>query len=182
MDTAETLRVIKRDFRRGMNGIVSASMRDKGFGYKINFGLTLPVLHSVAAKYDKNAELAEKLWGEDIRESKMLAPMLYPAAEMDIDTARRWVGAIPYNEISDICCMTLFCKLPFAYDLAMESIESEDDSRRYLGITLLMRLIIGGTEFSGETKDYLVKIAKSFSAEDNPAIAIASNNLLSKIE
>ncbi|MEG1573999.1 MAG: DNA alkylation repair protein [Bacteroidales bacterium] len=173
MEISETLRLIKTDFRRGMNGIVAASMRGKGINYKVNFGLTLPVIRSLAAKYDKEALLAESLWSEDIRESKLLAPMLYPVDEMNIKTARRWIDEIPYNEISDICCMVLFCKLSFAGDLALECIESQNSLKRYLGITLLNRLTICGTEIEYP----LTSILKNLQADGNPAIASAANNL-----
>ena len=44
MDTAEQLREIKRALRGMMNGVVSASMREKGLTYKVNFGVELPRL------------------------------------------------------------------------------------------------------------------------------------------
>ena len=41
-----------------MNGIVSTSMREKGMDYRINFGLTLPLIRNIAESYTPNAELA----------------------------------------------------------------------------------------------------------------------------
>ena len=113
----ETLREIKKRFRMAMNGIVSTSMREKGMDYRINFGLTLSLIRNIAESYTPNAELAQYLWKEQIRESKMLATWLYPANEMNPDKAQQWAEEIPYPEIADICCMNLFIKRLMHRDL-----------------------------------------------------------------
>lgn len=38
----DKLKTIKQSFRSMMNGPASASMRDKGMAYKINWGVALP--------------------------------------------------------------------------------------------------------------------------------------------
>ena len=42
-----------------MNGVASKSMRDKGMGYKINWGIGLPELKQLAAEYGKDIEEVE---------------------------------------------------------------------------------------------------------------------------
>ena len=61
-----------------MNGAVSQSMREKGLVYKLNFGVELPRIKMIAESYEKNHDLAQALWKEDIRECKILAGMLQP--------------------------------------------------------------------------------------------------------
>ena len=73
MDIKEQLKDIKTQLRLSMNGVVSQSMREKGLNYKLNFGVELPRIKSIAAAYEKNHELAQTLWKEDIRECKILA-------------------------------------------------------------------------------------------------------------
>ena len=70
MDLQETLKNIKTQFRLGMNGAVSKSMRDKGLDYKLNFGVEIPRLKEIAAQYPKDHQLAQALWKENIRECK----------------------------------------------------------------------------------------------------------------
>ena len=75
-----------------MNGIVSQNMRNLGANYKINFGLTLPLLKKIAEEIPADAQLANALWNDTaVRESMMLAPMLYPADEFNEDEAEKWV-------------------------------------------------------------------------------------------
>ena len=67
------MRERKRRFRKARNGVVAASMREKGITYRVNFGLTLPLLRRIAASIPPQKELADRLWNESVRESKMLA-------------------------------------------------------------------------------------------------------------
>ena len=69
MDNSQ-LKEIKTQLRMAMNGTASASMREKGLAYKLNFGVELPRLKQIAAQYEKNHELAQALWKENIRECK----------------------------------------------------------------------------------------------------------------
>ena len=98
-----------------MNGIVSQNMRNLGANYKINFGLTLPLLKKIAEEIPADAQLANALWNDTaVRESMMLAPMLYPSDEFNEDEAEKWVTNMPNIEIADICCKSLFRRLRFA--------------------------------------------------------------------
>ena len=58
MDVKEQLKDIKTQLRLSMNGVVSQSMREKGLDYKLNFGVELPRIKSIAAAYEKNHDLA----------------------------------------------------------------------------------------------------------------------------
>lgn len=91
MDIKEQLKDIKTQLRLSMNGVVSQSMREKGLNYKLNFGVELPRIKSIAAAYEKNHELAQTLWKEDIRECKILAGLLQPV-ETFLSGNRRYMG------------------------------------------------------------------------------------------
>ena len=78
MDIKEQLKDIKTQLRLSMNGAVSQSMREKGLLYKLNFGVELPRIKMIAEGYEKNHDLAQALWKENIRECKIMAAMLQP--------------------------------------------------------------------------------------------------------
>lgn len=181
MTTEETIRKIKSEFRRGMNGIVASSMREKGVCYKINFGLTLPILKSISQQYPKDSKVAEKLWCEDIRESKLLAPMLYPAEDMDIETARRWVSEIPNTEVADICNMYLISKLPYAKTLAYEYAESDKELDIYVSLSLFNRLAMSGGIAEDEVPK-IMELAAIHKAGASPAIAMAAMRLADRFQ
>ena len=56
MEVNELIKDIKKQFRLYMNGVVSQSMREKGLDYKLNFGIEVPRIKEIAAKYEKVAE------------------------------------------------------------------------------------------------------------------------------
>ncbi len=130
------------------NGAVADAMRRMGAPYRIIFGVNLPQLAAIAAETGKSAELAEQLWeNSSTRESMLLAPMIYPEADYDIATARKWISEIPTAEVADILCMKLLKKRPYADSLADELMPSSSPMARYTALRLLFnRLPARATE------------------------------------
>ena len=114
MELTEQLKEIKTQLRLSMNGAVSQSMREKGLVYKLNFGVELPRIKSIAAAYEKDHALAQALWKEDIRECKILAGLLQPVDSFLPEIADIWVENIRNIEIAELTCMNLFQHLPYA--------------------------------------------------------------------
>ena len=175
------IREIKRQFRMAMNGIVSTSMREKGMDYKINFGLTLPLIKRIAEKYSPNAELAELLWKENIRETKILATLLYPAQELTPEIMQRWADTIAYREIADMCCMNLFEKVPFALDKALKWISSDNEMLRYTGFQLITRLAIAKNAFTAEFPVYIIDIINTNAGNFSTTTLHAAINCVKRI-
>ncbi len=123
----DELREIRTQLRMAMNGVISTSMREKGMIYKLNFGVPLPEVKLIAARHESGSELAVALWKEDIREFKLLAPLLQPVDDFPFEQAEQWVKEIPYLEIAEQCSRNLFCKLPYAEDLTLELIVNKKD-------------------------------------------------------
>ena len=94
MDIKEQLKDIKTQLRLSMNGAVSQSMREKGLLYKLNFGVELPRIKMIAEGYEKNHDLAQALWKENIRECKIMAAMLQPIDTFYPEIADIWVEDI----------------------------------------------------------------------------------------
>lgn len=92
--------------------MVSNLLRERGYSYKIAFGCSLPDVKAVAKEIEamtlteSGKDLAEALWADtSIRESMMVAPMLYPRGEMSLETAERWAKACATPEIADLVVM-----------------------------------------------------------------------------
>ena len=84
----EQIREIRVALRLAMNGVISTSMREKGMHYKLNFGVPLLEVRQIASRFQPNAQLAETLWKEDIREFKLLAPLLMPLDQFTPELAK----------------------------------------------------------------------------------------------
>lgn len=140
--TIMQLKDIKRLYRLYMNGIVSHSMRQKGAGYRVNFGLTMPLLRRIAEQIPPSAEIAEALWGDTgVRESMLLAPMVYPHEQCDASVVGRWVEQIPTVEVADFCCKYLFAHLEGATAWVQEWVGSDKELVAYTGFRLACSLL-----------------------------------------
>lgn len=148
MELNELIREIRTELRLSMNGVVSQSMREKGIAYKLNFGVELPRLKELAARYGKNHELAQALWKEDVREFKILAGMLQPVDTFFPEIADIWVEDIRYPEIAELTCMNLFQYLPYAPAKAFEWMADEREYFETCGFLLAAWLFARGLELN----------------------------------
>lgn len=142
MDIKEQLKDIKTQLRLSMNGAVSQSMREKGLTYKLNFGVELPRIKAIAAGYEKNHDLAQALWKEDIRECKILAAMLQPVDSFYPEIADIWVDSIRNVEIAELTCMNLFQHLPYAPAKSFHWIADEREYVQVCGFLTIARLLV----------------------------------------
>ena len=102
-ETHQKLMTIKRSFRLLMNGPGSQSMRDKGLGYKLNWGVPFYELKKMAEEYGKDYDLAIELWKEDIRECKILATLIMPADKMLPEITDLWMEQVQSQEMAEMC-------------------------------------------------------------------------------
>lgn len=179
-DLAEQLRFVKRSLRGVMNGPVSASMREKGLNYKVNFGVELPRLQEMAQGLPHTYELAAALWKEDIRECRLLAGMLMPLEPFDGELAELWVSQMRFTEEAECTVMHLFSKAAWASGKAFEWIASADAMHRLCGYLLMARLFMkGATPGERDEQEYLDQTAAAL-RDENAAVARAAGKALLK--
>lgn len=142
MDYEDIIRDIRRRCRMAMNGIASASMRNHGLNYKLNFGVDIKKIKEIAVRYTPDLQLSELLWQDGTRELKILATLLCPQDMLTPEVASVWVRQIPNQEIREQVCINLFQTLPFADQLALESAEDNDAEVRTTGYWLYVRRIL----------------------------------------
>lgn len=142
MDLKEQIQAIKAQLRLFMNGVVSQSMREKGLHYKLNFGVELWRIKEMATHYEKDHELAQALWKEDIRECKILAGMLQPVESFYPEIADIWVENIHNIEIAELTSMNLFQYLPYAPAKSFHWIASEQEYTQVCGFLTIARLLM----------------------------------------
>ena len=149
----QALSAAHRLFRGRQNIVTSSLLREHGYHYTVAFGCSLPDVKQLAGVirdgfsdsespfYGLDAtSLAEALWADErIRESRMIAPMLYPQGTMTVEVAERWARQIPTAEIADVVCM-----YAFQYGIGQELIrrwqDSDDRMLRYCANSLQRRL------------------------------------------
>ena len=142
MELQEQLKEIKKQLRLSMNGVVSQSMREKGLVYKLNFGVELPRIKSIATGFEKDHALAQALWKEDIRECKIMAALLQPIDSFFQEIADIWVEDIHNVEIAELTCMNLFQNLPYAPAKSLQWIADERKYVQICGFLTIARLLM----------------------------------------
>lgn len=180
METKETILEIKKQFRLFMNGVVSQSMREKGLDYKVNFGIELPRLKEIAAKFEKNHDVAQTLWKENIRECKILAGLLQPVGTFYPEIADIWVEDMHYPEIAELTCMNLFQHLPYASEKAFEWMADEREYFQFCGYMLMTRLLMKGNEMNERAENEFVDQAITALQGETGIVCRAASTALRK--
>ncbi len=180
-DLPTQVRFVKRSLHGMMNGPVSASMREKGLTYKVNFGVELPRLREFATSLPHTYELASALWKEDIRECRILAGLLMPAEKFDSELADVWVEQMRFAEEAECTVMNLFVHLKDASDKAFEWMAAEQPLTQVCGYLLLARLLMGGARLTERDEQEFLDHAATALAVDSPmAVRSAAQKCLMK--
>ena len=176
MDVTTTIQEIKKELRANMNGVASKQMREGGLQYHVNFGIELPRLQMIAREFEPNHELAQQLWHENVRESKILAAMLMPVDRFLSDVADIWVEQIPNAEIAQTTVHYLFSRLPYASEKAFEWMASGNETLQLCGFLLIGRLLSQGAELNERSKQEFLDQAASVSPEASLPLRKAVQN------
>ena len=147
-DLAWQLREVKRMLRGVMSGPVSASMREQGLAYKVNFGVEQPRLREmrdeIVSLTDDAAALAQALWKENIRECRILACMIMPRKAFEADLAQEWVSQLRYAEEAQALTMYLLAEEDYAADLAFRLVAADDTMQRLVAWLIFGRVFSMG--------------------------------------
>ena len=147
-DLAWQLREVKRMLRGVMSGPVSASMRQQGLAYKVNFGVDQPRLREmrdeIVSLTDDAAALAQALWKENIRECRILACMIMPRKAFEADLAQEWVSQLRYAEEAQALTMYLLADEDYAADLAFRLVAADDTMQRLVAWLIFGRVFSMG--------------------------------------
>lgn len=137
------IQTIKRRFFAMRNGVIADTLRKAGMPYRIIFGLNMPQIAEIASETLHDAALARQLWADTgTRESMMLAPMIYPRAELTPEMIADWLREAPTTEVADTMCLKLLRYHSDAFRVASETLAGEVSGMpRYSALRLLMNLL-----------------------------------------
>lgn len=181
MNTHETIKEIKSTFRLYMNGAISQSMREKGMTYKLNFGIEYPRIKEIAQKYEKNHNLAQDLWKENIRECKIMAGLLQPTDTFYPEIAEIWIDTMDFPELADYTVMNLFQHLPYAGEIVYRWMADERERYLQCGFLLMARLLMKGMTLNerGEA-EFIDQAVASMEDASFPVVRKAAATALKK--
>ncbi len=163
---------IKKELRSCMNGVASAAMRQTE-DYRVNFGVELPRLHELSKAFEPDHHLAQTLWKERVRECRILATILMPAADFDEELCDIWVEDIRTAEMAQIFALNLMRRLPYASEKAFEWIASEIPMRQVVGYYTMCHVLRKGEMNERSAEELLDQLACDIHSEV-PALQTAA--------
>lgn len=119
------IRLVRRQLVRSMNGVVAHRMSQSGIFYKKNYGVDLPRISQIATTLPHDIQLAKVLWQLSIRETMLLALMICPIENFEVNEFRIWIKQIPTYEIAELASQKLFARLPFAIEQALLLVDGD---------------------------------------------------------
>lgn len=115
---------IRKLFYTYRNGIVADTLRSAGDSHRQIFGLQLPQISAIAREIGEGLNdgermaLASELWGEkDCRESRLLAPYLFPVSSLSTEDAAALLEDCRTHEETDILVFRCLRNHPGADEL-----------------------------------------------------------------
>jgi len=155
MNIAELDCNIKKELRASMNGILSARMRKAGMPYHLIFGVELPRLQNIAKEFSNDVNLANHLWKENIRETRLLAIMLMPAEAFTPEMANAWAKALLTAEEAQVMAMLLLSKTKYAKEISMKWLEAGEPLSSTCACLCMRHLLVQDVVFSLEEKKFI---------------------------
>lgn len=98
-------------------------------------------LRHMAEQYGKDKALAAALWQENIRECKILATLIMPAADFTASEAMEWAATLSTVELAETAVFNLFQHMAEAEQLSQLLLENEEKLLRICAYNLVCRLL-----------------------------------------
>lgn len=140
-DINNIVRRLSSRLRVEMNGAVSATMRESGVEYRLNYGVSIPTIKDVAAEYSGNHELALHLYGTQVRELRLSAIFIEDLNLVDRAQMELWRESISSREIAEHLSMVILSHMDFGFDLALEWISDDNKYVSYAAMMTLGRIL-----------------------------------------
>jgi len=139
-DVAQQYQEILTSIVRFENGDVSGSMARHGLNYKINYGVSIPVIDELALNYKSDNELASFLWNKDERECKLLSLRLFDISRIENHQIEMVIKGIENIELAEQAAQCFFIKLKNASDLVGNLIRNESEFCMLTGLILISKI------------------------------------------
>ena len=145
------------------------------------YGVSIPNLRKIAKEIGKDHEFAQKLWGSDIRETRILASMIDKPETVTEEQMEEWVKDFDYWEICDQCCQNLFIKTDFAYQKAVDWSGRDEEFVKRAGFALMAWLAFKDKKAKDEQFEKFFPIIKREATDNRNFVKKAVNWALRQI-
>lgn len=140
-DVALKHKEIVQKLSRYENGVAVDTMSKMGLKYPVNYGLSIPQINKIADSIESDNELAQYLWQQKERESKLLSLRLLDANLFNQKLLENIIDGITNVELAEQAGVSLFTRLENRFEIVVTLIEHPNNFVKLSGYTLVSRLV-----------------------------------------
>ena len=126
--------------KRLANPKVRAKMAHFGVNVPKAYGISAPVLHTLARRIGKNHELAEQLWASGIHEARILATLIGEPEKVTPAQMERWVRDFDSWDVVDAACCYLYAHAAPAWSKVNEWSRRREEFQKRAAFSLVAYL------------------------------------------
>ncbi|MFC1724134.1 DNA alkylation repair protein [candidate division KSB1 bacterium] len=145
------------------------------------YGISAPVLKSMAKEIGKNHVLAIKLWGSGIHDARALAIFIEDPGKVTETQMDKWVCDFDNWAVCDGTCLHLFRKMDFVYKKINEYVLSDKEFVKRAGFTLIAVMAVHDKEANDETFITYLNVIKAGASDERNYVKKAVNWALRQI-
>jgi 3-methyladenine DNA glycosylase AlkD len=119
-----------------------AGMSRFGINIENAYGVSIPVIRSMAKSYKRNHALAAELWNTGIHEARLLAVFVDDPKQVTEEQMEAWVKNFNSWDVCDQVCGNLFIKTPAAYQKAVEWTYRSEEFVKRAGFSMMAYLAV----------------------------------------
>lgn len=106
------------------------------------FGVPMPLIRSLGKEIGANHMLAQRLWATGIYEARLLAAFIDDPSRVTRKQMELWARDFDNWAICDGCCIHLFRKTKYAFNVAVKWSGQEEEFVKRAGFTLMATLAV----------------------------------------
>jgi 3-methyladenine DNA glycosylase AlkD len=163
-----------------------------GISAKGTLGVPVPAVRAIAKQLRAAAgrgdaglvarhDVAAELWGSGVHEARILAAFVDVPALVDRAQAERWVLDVDSWDVCDQTCSNLFDRTDFAYELAAEWPQRDEEFVRRAGFVMMAALAVHDKAATDEAFLAMLPLIERHSTDERNFVKKAVNWALRQI-
>jgi 3-methyladenine DNA glycosylase AlkD len=137
----ETIQILQELQAYGSD-VNRAGMSKFGINTEMAYGVSIPIIRSIAKKYKRNHTLALDLWKTQVHEARLLAVFIEDPKQVTEVQMEGWVQDFNSWDLCDQTCGNLFIKTSFAYQKAVAWTYRNEEFVKRAGFAIMAYLAV----------------------------------------
>lgn len=152
-----------------------------GIATETMLGVPVPRIRALAKKIGRDHSLAIALWGTNVHEARLLAPMIDDPKLVTEKQMDAWAKGFDSWDVCDQCCMNLFDRTPFAAGKIREWSSSGDEFVKRAAFALIASMSVHDKKAGDSLFVSFLPIIKRESTDERNFVRKAVNWALRQI-